>query len=58
MSVAPRRIERPPTGTDPEIVIAAVRDSLSRLRFGVIALTVHDGRVVQMETTEKRRFDA
>lgn len=37
-------------------VIAAVRDALGRLRFGTVQLTIHDGRVVQMDVTEKMRF--
>lgn len=36
--------------------LAAIRESLGRLRFGSIAVTVHDGRVVQLDITEKRRF--
>ena len=36
--------------------IAAVAEALSRLRFGAIELTVHDGRVVQLDVTERRRF--
>ena len=36
--------------------IAAVREYLQRLRFGAIAITVHDGRVVQLDVTEKRRL--
>lgn len=39
-----------------EQVIAAVRDALGRLRFGTIQLTIHDGRMVQMDVTEKQRF--
>jgi hypothetical protein len=33
-----------------------IRDALSGMRFGAIQLTVHEGRLVQMEVTEKRRF--
>ncbi|MFC0686251.1 YezD family protein [Novosphingobium clariflavum] len=36
--------------------IATVRDALENLRYGNIALTVHDGRVVQIDVTEKKRF--
>jgi hypothetical protein len=36
--------------------LAAIRESLGRLRFGSIAVTVHDGRIVQLDVTEKRRF--
>lgn len=33
-----------------------VVEAIDRLRFGVIQLTVHDGKLVQLEITEKRRF--
>ena len=58
MTVAARRIERSPPSEEHEPVLAALIEALDRLRFGAIALTVHDGRVVQMEITEKRRFGA
>jgi hypothetical protein len=58
MTVAARRIDRPLPCEERDPVLAALTEALGRLRFGAIALTVHDGRVVQMEITEKRRFDA
>ncbi|MGN6278995.1 MAG: YezD family protein [Sphingomonas sp.] len=58
MSVAPRRIDPARAELGHEPAIAALREALDRLRFGTIALTVHDGRVVQLEITEKRRFGA
>lgn len=33
-----------------------IREALGKLRFGAIQLTVHEGKLVQMEVTEKRRF--
>lgn len=36
--------------------LAAVAEAISRLRFGAIELTVHDGKVVQLDVTERRRF--
>lgn len=36
--------------------LEAVADAVSRLRYGAIELTVHDGRVVQLGVTERRRF--
>ncbi len=36
--------------------IQLIHDALARLRFGGIQLTVHEGKLVQMEVTEKRRF--
>jgi len=58
MSIAPKRIDRAPAEPDHEPAIAALREALERLHFGTIALTVHDGRIVQLEITEKRRFGA
>ena len=36
--------------------ISLVTDALSRLRYGAIQLTVHDGKVLQVDVTEKRRL--
>lgn len=33
-----------------------VIEVLERLRFGVIQLTVHDGKLMQVDVTERRRF--
>ena len=38
------------------IALDAVAEAISRLRYGAIVLTVHDGRVVQLEVTERQRF--
>jgi hypothetical protein len=43
-----------PTG-EPEW-LALVRDQVRGLRFGVVQLVVHDGRVTQIERTEKTRL--
>lgn len=37
-------------------VISAISDAAARLRFGAIQLTVHEGRIVQLDVTEKQRF--
>ena len=60
---APRR---PPTsGPDPDLgglsgeeleVLLRVSDVLRRIRFGSVLITVHDGRVVQIEMAEKIRL--
>lgn len=42
----------------PEEALAAIRDYLQTIRFGSIALTIHDGRIVQLDVTEKRRLTA
>ena len=42
-----------PASADP---LQLIHEALASLRFGAIQLTVHEGRLVQMEVTEKRRF--
>lgn len=32
-----------------------VRERVARLRYGVVELVIHDGRVTQIECTEKTR---
>ncbi len=34
-----------------------ILQSLQELRFGTLEIVVHDGRVVQVEKSEKLRFD-
>lgn len=38
------------------LTLAAVAEALSRLRYGAVHLTVHDGKVVQLDVTERQRF--
>ncbi len=45
-----------PQAAAPEDALAAIRDCLQRIRFGSIAVTIHEGRVVQLDVTEKRRL--
>jgi hypothetical protein len=33
-----------------------VAEALERLRYGVVQLTVHDGKLMQIDVTERRRF--
>ena len=37
--------------------LALVAEQVGQLRFGVVQITVHDSRVVQIERTEKVRLD-
>jgi hypothetical protein len=39
-----------------EDAIATIRDTLQKVRFGSIAVTIHEGRIVQIDVTEKRRL--
>jgi hypothetical protein len=36
--------------------VRAVLDALEKLRFGAIQLTVHEGKLVQVDVTERKRF--
>jgi hypothetical protein len=36
--------------------LRVVADALERLNYGVIQLTVHDGKLMQVDVTERRRF--
>jgi hypothetical protein len=38
--------------------IRSVLDALAALRFGAIQLTVHEGKLVQVDITERKRFTA
>lgn len=45
-----------PVSTGDADPLQTVRDALSQLRFGAIQLVIHEGKLVQMDITEKRRF--
>jgi hypothetical protein len=36
--------------------LALVGEALGRLRYGAIQLTVHDGKVMQIDVTERKRL--
>lgn len=36
--------------------LEVVRKNVGHLRFGTVSITVHDGRVTQVESVEKTRF--
>ena len=38
--------------------VEILRKQVGSLRFGVVQIVVHDGRVVQIERTEKVRFQS
>jgi hypothetical protein len=46
---------QPAAVSNPEWV-ALVREKVEGLRYGVVQLVVHDGRVTQIERTEKTRL--
>ncbi|HMT42959.1 MAG TPA: YezD family protein [Chakrabartia sp.] len=52
--------ESPPLAPDIqrqlEESLASVREALVSLKYGNVSLTVHEGRVVQIDVTEKKRL--
>jgi hypothetical protein len=48
--------ESKPAGSDGEAWIEVLNTYMQDIKFGVIQITVHDGKVVQVERTEKVRF--
>ena len=52
--LSPKPASRTPNPVD--AALATIREYLENVRFGSIALTIHDGRIVQLEVTEKRRL--
>ena len=43
-------------GPLPDRVAQTLAKAVSDLRYGVVQITVHDGRVVQLDVTERHRF--
>lgn len=37
--------------------VQVVQEQVNAIRFGVVQITIHESRVVQVERTEKVRFD-
>ena len=60
MSIEPASSDQGTRGPDQARLIEqsldSVREALAGLRYGHVGLTVHEGRVVQIDVTEKRRF--
>ena len=41
-----------------EAVLADVRDALAEIEYGSIVITIHQGKVVGLETSTKRRISS
>lgn len=41
-----------------EASLASIREALLTLHYGSIMVTVHNGRIVQIDVTERRRLKA
>lgn len=55
-ATSPQSARHTPSGRITEPVIDAVSRAVGKLRYGVVQLTVHEGRVVQLDVTERQRF--
>jgi hypothetical protein len=38
-------------------IIKDIRDSVNKLAYGTVTITVHNKKITQIEVAEKRRFD-
>ena len=64
MSATSRKALAPAPATDPLVPIPPqvdwvelVRQKVEALEFGSVQIVVHDSRVVQVESTERHRFE-
>ena len=46
----------PNNGTPASAVLEELAAAIGRIRFGSVVVQIHEGAVVQIEATEKRRF--
>ena len=46
-----------PASTEPPAWLAVATEKVRTMRYGVVQIVVHDGKVVQIERTERTRFD-
>lgn len=56
MNTSPEPTSSPEAARLLEESIASVREALAGLKYGNVSLTVHEGRVVQIDVTEKKRL--
>jgi hypothetical protein len=40
-----------------ERILSRIEHSIRGIRYGSVTITIHDGRIVQIERIEKSRFD-
>ena len=55
--MSPNSHERPHAEATPDW-LEVVRRNVDQLRYGSVQITVHDGRVTQVESLERTRFPA
>lgn len=40
------------------LIISEVSEALKNVQYGSIVITIHDGEITQVDTTEKKRFSS
>jgi hypothetical protein len=58
MSVSSSAPVRPESASNLTEIERQILNSLQQIRFGSLEIVIHDSRVVQIERSEKLRFDA
>ena len=50
--------EKPPPASVPTLDenLQSIHEALARIQFGTVLVTVHEGRIVQIDVTEKKRL--
>ena len=56
MSDKPSATAAPQPKPVPALPMDEIREAVERIRFGTVQLIIQDGKVVQIDTTEKRRL--
>jgi hypothetical protein len=56
MSDKPTANAAPPPKPVSALPIEEIREAVEKIRFGTVQLIIQDGRIVQIDTTEKKRL--
>lgn len=56
MSDKPSATALPQPKPAPSFPIDEIREAVEKIRFGTVQLIIQDGRIVQIDTTEKKRL--
>lgn len=46
------------TNSDREEVLTYILNALQKLRFGTVNVTIHEGKLVQVDITDRKRFQS
>ena len=52
----PDSLNTPHSEASVQTILDAVSEAIGRLRFGTVQLVVHEGKVVQLDVTDRIRF--